>query len=152
MEEAAQGFRKAARIREDYQASFFAAQALEALGRHDEAPPQFSKALEVVEKHMELNPDDPRAATMRAVSLCRLGRALEGLEWAEKALEIDPDDAGVRYNVACLYSLEGKVEEAIRCLDAAVARGFGNKEWFEKDPDLDPIRTDPRFRALMDRI
>jgi adenylate cyclase len=81
-----------------------------------------------------------------------LGRAEEGLKWAEKALEIDPDDAGVRYNVACLYSLEGKVEEAIRCLEAALEWGFGNKEWFEKDPDLDPIRTDPRFKALMDRV
>jgi adenylate cyclase len=65
---------------------------------------------------------------------------------------MDPHDAGIRYNVACLYSLEGRAEEALQCLEDALARGFGNKEWFKKDPDLDPLRDDPRFQALMDRI
>jgi len=152
MEEAAAEFREAARIREDYQAAFLAAQSLEALGRTDEARVGLTEALRVVEKHMELNPDDPRAATMRAVSLFRLGRPQEGLRWAGTALEIDPNDAGVRYNVACLYSLEGRTDDAIRCLTEAVDRGFHNKEWFENDPDLDPIRDDPRFRRLIERI
>jgi adenylate cyclase len=89
---------------------------------------------------------------MRAVSLCRLGRPEEGLKWAEEALEIDQEDAGVRYNVACLYSLEGKADEAIRCLEEAFDRGFRNKEWFEKDPDLNPLRDDPRFKSLLERI
>jgi TolB-like protein/Flp pilus assembly protein TadD len=152
MDEAAAEFKEAARIREDYQAAFFAAQTLEALGRGQEAREQLVEALRVVEKHMELNPDDPRAATIRAVSLCRLGRPEEGLLWAEKALEIDPEDAGVRYNAACLYSLEGKVEEAIRCLEEAFNRGFRNKEWFEKDPDLNPLRADARFQSLIQQI
>jgi tetratricopeptide (TPR) repeat protein len=152
LEEAASEFRRAARIREDYQAAFFAAQALEALGRTEEAHRQLEEALGVVEKHMELNPDDPRAATMRAVSLCRLGRTQEGHHWAERALEIDPEDASVCYNVACLFSLEGKPDRAIQCLEKALEKGFVNKEWFQKDPDLEPIREDPRFLALMARI
>jgi adenylate cyclase len=152
LEEAAEEFQRAAEIREDYQAAFLAAQASEALGRTQEAQVRRTKALEVVEKHMELNPDDPRAATMRAVSLCRLGRPEEGLIWAEKALEIDPNDPGVRYNVACLYSLEGRVEEAIRCLEEALEAGFQNKEWFGNDPDLDPLRGHPRFQSLIGRL
>jgi adenylate cyclase len=152
LEEAAEEFQKAGEIREDYQAAFLAGQSLEALGHTQEAQVQLAEALRVVEKHMELNPDDPRAATMRAVSLCRLGHLEEGLIWAEKALEIDPNDAGVRYNVACLYSLEGKVDEAIRCLEEAFEGGFQNKEWFDNDPDLDPLRNDPRFQNLIARI
>jgi adenylate cyclase len=153
LEEAAAEFQEAARIREDdYQAAFLAAQSSEALGREEEARIRLAEALRVVEKHMELNPDDPRAATMRAVSLCRLGRPEEGLQWAEKALEIDPEDAGVQYNVACLYSLEGEVDRAIRCLEEAFERGFHNKEWFKNDPDLDPLRADPRFQSLIERI
>ena len=152
LEEAAAEFQEAARIREDYQAAFLAAQSLEALERTEDARAQLVEALRVVEKHMELNPDDPRAATMRAVSLFRLGHPEEGLRWAEKALEIDPEDAGVCYNVACLYSLEGKVEKAILCLEEAFDRGFHNKEWFENDPDLNPLRADPRFQSLIERI
>lgn len=149
MDEAARQFEEAARIQENYSAAFFSAQSLEALGRADDARRFYARALEVVEHHMELHPDDPRAATMRAVSLCRTGQPAEGFEWAERALELDPDDAGVRYNAACLFALEGETDRAIECLEAAIERGFQNREWFDKDPDLASLRDEPRFQALM---
>ncbi len=152
LEDAARLFAQAAEIREDYQAAFFAAQALEALGREDEAVEGYGQALAVAAKYMELNPDDPRAATMRAVALCRVGDRPAGLEWAERALEIDPQDAGVRYNVACLYALEDQADEAIKCLERAVDAGFGNRDWIEQDPDLDSLREHPRFQRLLDRV
>ncbi len=147
--DAAQHFEAAFRTREDYQATFFAAQSHEALGNKAEALAAYTRALAVTETHMDLNPDDPRAATMRAVSLCRLGRLEEGVHWAERALAIDPEDAAVRYNVACLYSLEGLKDKAIACLEDAIRVGFGNRGWLEHDPDLNPLRGDPRFEALI---
>jgi TolB-like protein/Flp pilus assembly protein TadD len=150
--EAARLFEEAAQVREDYQAVFFAAQSHEALGNKAEADALYNRALRVSERHMELNPDDPRAATMRAVSLCRIGRLEEGLHWAEQALAIDPDDAGVRYNVACLYALEGEPDRAIDCLEEAIRVGFGNKGWIEQDPDLTPIREHPRFQGLLESL
>jgi serine/threonine protein kinase/Flp pilus assembly protein TadD len=152
LEKAARLFEDAARAREDYQACFFAAQSLAALGRKAEAENAYCRALEVARKHLELNPDDPRAATMCAVSWCRLGQQEKGLEWAERALAIDPDDAGVRYNVACLYALEGKANRAITCLENAIQVGFGNKNWIEHDPDLDSLRGYPRFQTLIEKM
>ncbi len=148
-EEAARLFDEALAAREDYQAAFFGAQAREALGQTDDATRHYRSALEVAERHMDMNPDDPRAATMRAVSLCRLGRLEEGKEWAERALLIDPADAGVRYNVACLFALEDAPERAIDCLEEAIAAGFGNREWIRQDPDLEALRDHPRFRDLV---
>ena len=145
-------FRAATNVREDYQASFFVGQALEALGRADEAIGAYREALAVAERHMELNPDDPRAATMRAVSLCRVGQQTEGLHWAEQALALDPRDAGVRYNVACLYALEGALDKALACLDEVVRAGFGNRAWIEKDPDLASLRGHPRFQQLIAKM
>jgi adenylate cyclase len=142
-------FEDALHAREDYQAAFFAAQSSEALGGGSRAAELYARALAVVERHMELNPDDARAATMRAVALCRLGRVDEGLHWAERALFADPEDAGVRYNVACLYAVAGNPDRAIACLQDAVRGGFGNRDWLERDPDLDGVRDDPRFPALM---
>jgi tetratricopeptide (TPR) repeat protein len=149
LEQAVRLFREASRVREDYQASFFAAQASEALGHRDEALEGYREALAVVERHMDLNPDDPRAATMRAVALCRLGHREDGLRWAERALAIDPRDAGVRYNVACLYALEGAAGQALEALEEVVRAGFGNREWIRRDPDLASLRDDPRFQALL---
>jgi len=152
LEDAVRLFREAAEVREDYQAAFFTAQALEALGRGVDAEEAYRGALLVAERHMELNPDDARAATMRAVSSCRLGDREGGLKWAERALQIDPEDAGVRYNVACLYSLEGLPERAIECLERAVESGFGHRDWIDHDPDLDALREHPRFQELVSRL
>ena len=151
-EEAAELFDEATAAREDYQAAFFGAQAREALGSTADAAEHYRMALEVAERHMDLNPDDPRAATMRAVSLCRIGRLDEGKAWAEKALEIDPADAGVRYNVACLFALEGEPERAIDCLEEAIAAGFGNRAWIRQDPDLASLKDNPRFEELVSGV
>jgi len=147
--DAARMFEDAARVREDYQARFFAAQSYQALGDTPEADAAYRRAFEVARHHLELNPDDPRAATMCAVSACRLGLKDEGLGWARHAVNADPQDAGVRYNVACLYALEGETDEAIAHLEAAFAVGFANREWIARDPDLDGLRTHPRFQALL---
>jgi tetratricopeptide (TPR) repeat protein len=149
IEEAATRFRAAAGAGEHYQAAFFAAQASEALGRGEEAREAYAAALAVVERHMDLNPDDARAATMRAVSLCRLGRREEGLHWGEQASQLDPQDAGVRYNVACLLALEGQEARALDELAAVLQAGFGNRDWIRQDPDLASLRGLPRFRELM---
>ena len=136
-------------MREDYQARFFAAQSYAALGRMAEAEAAYRRAYAVAEDHLALNPDDPRAATMCAVALCRTGQPERGLACAEQAVAVDPEDAGVRYNVACLYALEGQVDDAIANLEAAFQHGFGNMEWIAHDPDLDGVRGDPRFQALL---
>jgi TolB-like protein/tetratricopeptide (TPR) repeat protein len=149
--DAARMFEEAARAREDYQARFFAAQSHQAAGNVAEAEAAYRRAYDVGRRHLELNPDDPRAATMCAVSACRIGRRDEGLAWAERAVAADPEDAGVRYNVACLYALEGELERAISALEDAFEVGFGNRDWIERDPDLDSLRGHPRFQALLGR-
>jgi tetratricopeptide (TPR) repeat protein len=149
VEEAARRFRDAARAGEHYQASFFAAQASETLGRAEEARDAYAAALAVVERHMDLNPDDARAATMRSISLCRLGRWSEGIHWGEQAILLDPQDAGVRYNVACLHALQGSAERALDELAAVLKAGFGDRAWITRDPDMASLRDHPRFRELM---
>jgi len=149
---AAQLFERAAAVRpDDFQSRFFAAQCYAAMGLENRTDAAYRTALESVRRHVELNPDDARAVTMGAVSLCRLGEKCQGLEWADRALAIDPEDAGVSYNVACLFALEGERDRAIRCLEDAVDGGFWHKAWAENDPDLDSLRDDPRFVALLDQ-
>ncbi|MEQ1832720.1 MAG: protein kinase [Candidatus Eisenbacteria bacterium] len=147
--EAARWFEDAARVQESVEACFFAAQAHEAAGQLEAATAAYRRALWVATHHLEMRPDDPRAATMRAVSLWRLGEASEGLEWARRALDIDPTDAGVRYNVACLYALDGKRHEALECLEECQRLGFRNMDWIKRDPDLASLHGEPRFERLL---
>lgn len=148
--DAARLFEEACEVQENHEARYFAAQTYTALGHTALAERSYQLAQLAVEEHMKLNPDDARAATMGAVSLCRLGQQAKGLEWAERALVIDPDDTGVRYNVACLYALEGEKERALETLQRAIEVGFANVDWIKNDPDLDSLRDDPRFQALLE--
>jgi adenylate cyclase len=148
-EAAASSFAAAARLRDDHEAAFFAGQAHEALGQTETAAAFYGRAANYSESHMRLNPDDARAATIRAVACYRTGRVREGLEWAAKAVEMEPTDGGVLYNVACLYSVAGELEQAIGYLERAAATGFGARAWMENDPDLKPILGDSRVEAIL---
>ena len=77
----------------------------------------------LVQKHLELNPDDARAWYLGATQLCRLGDTKRALEWADRALAIAPDEPLSLYNVACLYSLLGRLDQAVDCLENAVRQG-----------------------------
>ena len=149
-EDAAALFSEAYRHSQDYNAAFFAGQSYEALGRREEAQEAYQDAEVAVARHLELNPDDARACTFRAVSLARLGKAEEGNSWAERAVASDPQDGGVQYNVACYYAVTGDRERALARLEAARDAGFGHLDWLAKDPDLASLRDEPRFQALVD--
>ncbi len=153
LEEAAQRYEDASQVRpEDYQALLLMESPLTGLGRVADAQAALRRGLQVVEKHLELNPDDARALLLGAVALVRLGERDRGLEWARRAVTIDPEDSGVLYNVACVYAVLGRADDAITCLEKAVQNGFGHREWLENDADLDSLRSDPRFEALRKKV
>jgi non-specific serine/threonine protein kinase len=153
LEEAAELYEQACRVNpDDYQAPALLASTYGGLGKKAETVAARHRALKIIEKHLELHPDDARALYLGAAGLCQIGDRQRALEWTRRALAIEPDDPGVLYNVACCYSLLARPEEAIECLERAINNGFGFKQWIENDSDLDPIRGHPRFQALLKRL
>ncbi|HEX5576805.1 MAG TPA: protein kinase, partial [Gemmatimonadaceae bacterium] len=72
-EESAKLFERASMLRpEDYQIPGFYAQVLTTLGRKDEALAAFRRQTRLVEEHLELNPDDPRACILGAIAFAAL--------------------------------------------------------------------------------
>jgi adenylate cyclase len=126
--------------------------AYEGLGRAGDAQDACRRAFRAAEQHLELNPNDARALYMGAVDLIAQGDPERAIAWAERALAVDPGDAGVLYNVGCAFARLGRRDRAMDCLVRAMEAGFGNREWIENDPDLAPLRSDPRLKALLDRI
>jgi serine/threonine protein kinase/tetratricopeptide (TPR) repeat protein len=153
MERAAELFEQACRMRpEDYVAPAFLGGINSALGRKNESEAAYRRSLDAAEGHLELFPEEPRALYMGAISLAALDENERARDWADRALIADPEEPIVLYNVACTYACLGEVEKAIDCLDEAITFGMGQKEWFEHDTDLDPLREHPRFKALLERL
>ena len=46
----------------------------------------------------------------------------------------------------------GKVDQAIQTLEHAIALGYHDSTYLQRDPDLEGVRRDPRFKALLGRV
>ena len=96
-----------------------------------------------------MNPHDSRALITGATQLCIIGEQEKGLEMAERALGQDENEPNVLYNAACFYALQGDSDRSLEHLSRAVELGWGDPAWVETDSDLDSLRADDRFIALL---
>jgi len=66
---------------------------------------------------------------------------------AEQALT-EPDEGW--YNGACYAALDGDVDRALALLARSIEVGEAPLQWMGEDPDLDPVRADPRYLPTRD--
>jgi TolB-like protein/Flp pilus assembly protein TadD len=152
-ERALELFLRGAELRpEDYQCMAIAEVPLQALHRFEEAAESRRETLRRIERSLELDPRDPRALILGAISLVSEGQRDRGFEWAARALELAPDDPATLINAGCMYLRVGMKDEALACLEQSFGRGFGKQDWVKNDPDYDPIRNDPRFQAMVAKL
>jgi non-specific serine/threonine protein kinase len=151
LEEAARALESAcANGPEDFQAPNLLGLVQDGLQRRSQADAAYRSCLELVEKQLEMHPDDVRALYLGAQAACRLGQAQKGVAWARRAASIDAEDPGVAYNVACVFALAGDTEEAVGWLERAVKYGFGLREWIENDSLLESLRGHARYKAVLE--
>ncbi|MFL5329575.1 MAG: TPR end-of-group domain-containing protein [Gemmataceae bacterium] len=77
------------------------------------------------------------------------GRVNEGLEVDQKLIQLGPDDALAHYNLACSLALLNRPDSAFKTLRKAVELGYRDFRYMRDDKDLESIRTDPRFKQLI---
>lgn len=63
----------------------------------------------------------------------------------------DKEAEGDYYDAACDYALLGAKDAALRAVERAVAAGQ-QVDYIKLDPDLDDVRSDPRYTDLLRRI
>jgi len=78
------------------------------------------------------------------------GRYAEAADQARAAAYAHPEYPALLYNVACCESLAGRKGDAIKHLRLALERSEAVRTYLEGDSDLDPLREEPEFQALLD--
>jgi DNA-binding winged helix-turn-helix (wHTH) protein/tetratricopeptide (TPR) repeat protein len=103
------------------------------------------------------------ANSSSASTASRAGAALAAVLAAQKdaegarreiarVLKREYRDHHVSYQLGTAYAQLGDTEEALRWLRTAADTGFPNLTWFERDPLLDPIRSDSSSAALLEYV
>jgi non-specific serine/threonine protein kinase len=153
IERSAELFRLAGEARtEDFQSVILLSQSLAMLGRGEEARAASEEGVRRVERQLELDPTDMRALSLGANALVEIGRNEQALAWSNRAIELFPDELSSLLNGVCVRARIGRKEEAFALLERVVERGWGKREWIERDPDYDNLREDPRFQRLLERM
>jgi adenylate cyclase len=122
------------------------------LGDSSSAEPAARLLLERVERAVAQDKSNGAALALGAGALADLGESERAREWMRRALLVDPDNRLLRYNLACAC-----VTVAMNDHDAAIDllrpyithANAGQMHHLAADPDLDPLREDPRFQALI---
>jgi adenylate cyclase len=149
-EHAIQLFERASGVQpENYLPGKFIAQSLRSLGREADAIEVTRRYIVLVERYLDMHPEDSRALMTAAALYATVDDPTRASEFASRAMAVDPDDPRMLYNAACMLSCSDKIPEALDALERSVANGWGDKSWLEHDSDLDPLREEPRYKALV---
>jgi DNA-binding winged helix-turn-helix (wHTH) protein/tetratricopeptide (TPR) repeat protein len=129
----------------DYAAAHWAlALAHAQQGRYDEAIAEHQRALELFGGGLLM-----KALLARTYALA--GRRAEA-EGVLRELERAPAQEVSPYHLALVHAALGDHERAFASLEEAARRRDHWLVWLQVDPPLEPLRSDPRFDALVRRV
>lgn len=127
---------------------------------HDDpgAREAFLKAKNVVEEQLKRSPDVEKSHIQLAKVLAQLGDKDAAVAEAQRATELLPESKDafggpeIAAGVAEVYTVLGDNDRAIEILDGLLNRPSAmTVQVLKVNPIWDPLRSDPRFRALLQK-
>ena len=91
------------------------------------------------------------AYTNLGVAYIQVGKNNKALDALQEGVRRAPNDPMAQYNLAVIYSLMNQNDRSLEALDLALKNGFNNADALRFDRDLDNVRGEPEFRAILER-
>jgi Flp pilus assembly protein TadD len=116
---------------------------------------RFDEAVQLYQRAINGGVQNPFVYSQLAYVQLQMGKAEDAIQSYEKAfaLGIPPGNRGAAYyNLACGYAKLGQKEKALDALSKAVDAGFTNRTFYETDKDFEVLRSEARFKEILDRL
>jgi len=137
----------------DFTAASFLSQCYKAKGDSERMRSAAHMTLERIEKIIASEPANSRAIGIGACMLADLNERERAKEWVIRARLVDPENVNLHYNLACAMAALDETDIALETLaEVATKLSPGMLSWLEADTDLDSIREEPRFKALIEQV
>jgi len=110
---------------------------------------RYEDAIAAFEKVVEVDPNHSLAHATLGGYYRKNGNEELAMDHIDKAKELLAKDEN-EYNRACMEAICGNTDHSLSLLELALKNKQAYVSWARRDPDLDFIRSDPRFHALLD--
>jgi tetratricopeptide (TPR) repeat protein len=134
--------------------------ALPGIDPQDTPLAHFQRSCKLREALAEIDPDDMQAKLEWALALARSGRGEEAVAQGELLAKKGQGDPRLLFQTVCVFALASETDEekkaerrerTFKLLDELLHSGWKDYVSLRDDPDLDPLRGDPRFEEIVAR-
>lgn len=125
------------------------AESYRKLGVKDSADVYYHKCLDWIDKELGANPAENLWA--KAYLNQSMGYFDEAIEQFKQVINLSVESRGTSYyNLCCMFAQKKDKVNAIHCFELALGNGFRDFPTIMHDADIDFIRTDPKFKKLLE--